>query len=151
MVISILLMLIYVICSALGLTLLKLGLNNKVLFSFNSSGLEIKFPMLFIIGAILYICSFLLNMIVVSKFNLSYAYPISAGLIYIAIIVFSVLLLKENVTITQIIGMAAILIGKYIMKAPKKFKTILLLAYNCLISWERMAVDIKSSSDPGTK
>ena len=52
---------------------------------------------------------------------------------------------------TKILSIFHMMIGKYIMKAPKKFKTILLLAYNCLISWERMAVDIKSSSDPGTK
>lgn len=116
---SILLILIYVICSAMGLTLLKMGLNNNATFSFTSSCIEMKIPILLFAGAALYICSFLLNMLVINKFNLSYAYPVSAGLIYIAIVALSVLLLKENVTSTQIIGMAAILIGTVIMNIRK--------------------------------
>ena len=54
-----------------------------------------------------------------SRFNLNYVYPISAGLIYIAIIALSVLLLKEKVTSTQIVGMIAILAGIIIMNIKK--------------------------------
>lgn len=119
MVISISLMLIYVICSALGLTLIKMGLNSKLGLSFSAACIEMKIPLLLLGGVLLYICSFLLNMFVVSKFNLSYVYPISAGLIYVAIIILSVFLLKETVSTTQIIGMAAILIGIVIMNIQK--------------------------------
>ena len=103
----------------MGLTLLKMGLNHNAAFSFTSSCIEVKLPMLLLAGALIYICSFLLNMLVISKFNLSYAYPVSAGLIYIAIVALSVLLLKENVSSTQIIGMIAILIGIVIMNIRK--------------------------------
>ncbi len=119
MIISILLMLIYVGCSALGLTLLKMGLNNKFEFSFTAASIEMKIPILLLCGVLLYICSFLINMLVVSRFNLSYVYPISAGLIYVAIIAFSVLFLKETISSTQIIGMAAILVGIMIMNIKK--------------------------------
>ena len=61
---SILLMLIYIICSALGLVLLKAGLNNGTIISLNADFLGIKFHILFICGTLLYIFSFLLNMFV---------------------------------------------------------------------------------------
>ncbi len=119
MVASILLMIIYVGCSALGLTLLKMGLNDGVKLTFSTACMEMKLPMLLFAGILLYICSFLLNMLVMSRFNLSYVYPVSAALIYIAIVVFSVILLKEQVSRTQMIGMAVILVGIVIMNLKK--------------------------------
>lgn len=115
---SILLMLCYVACSASGLILIKMGLNQGTVISLGTS-LEIKIHMLLIGGVFLYVVSFLLNLVVMSKFNLNYVYPISAGLIYIAILVLSVLVLKEKVTSAEILGMAAILIGIIIMNIGK--------------------------------
>jgi len=112
---SILLMLIYIICSALGLVLLKAGLNNGTIISLNADFLGIKFHILFICGTLLYIFSFL----VINKFNLSYAYPITAGLIYITILLLSVLILKEQISARQMIGMVTILIGIIIMNISK--------------------------------
>lgn len=116
---SVILLFVYVICSALGLTLLKLGMNNGLLFSVNAGAFEIKFHILLILGAILYVISFILNMAVMSKLNLSYFYPISAGLIYIAIAIFSILILKERISSIQIIGMLIILFGVVIMNLHK--------------------------------
>ena len=117
---SIILLLIYVSCSALGLILLKMGINNGAVISLSTGFIEIKLHLILIGGAILYIFSFLLNMVVMSKFNLNYVYPISAGLIYIAIVGLSVMILKEKVTGMQIIGMLAILIGIIIMNIGNK-------------------------------
>lgn len=117
---SILLLLIYVICSALGLTLLKLGMNNGFIFSINAGIFEMKFHLLLIIGALLYILSFILNMSVMSKLNLSYFYPVSAGLIYITISIFSIFILKEKVSIMQYIGMFIILFGVVVMNLHKQ-------------------------------
>ena len=75
--------------------------------------------MLLLIGALLYIFSFLLNMLVISRFNLNFIYPISSGLIYILISILSVLLLKESINNIQIIGMGAILVGIIIMNIGK--------------------------------
>ncbi len=119
MIMSILMMLIYVICSALGLILLKMGLSNKAIISYVSSCIEMRIPMLLLIGALLYIFSFLLNMLVISRFNLNFIYPISSGLIYILISILSVLLLKESINNIQIIGMGAILVGIIIMNIGK--------------------------------
>lgn len=119
MVISIILMLCYIACSASGLILLKMGLNHGTVISFSTALVEIKVHTLLIAGALLYVVSFLLNLVVMGRFDLSYVYPVSAGLIYIAILVLSVALLKEKITTTQIVGMAAILIGIVIMNLKK--------------------------------
>ena len=119
MIISILLILIYVICSSLGLVLLKMGLNNGASVILSSACLEIKIHMFMITGATLYVLSFLLDMVVMSRFNLSYVYPISAGLIYIAILAFSILILKEKISMIQITGTMIILVGIMIMNIKK--------------------------------
>lgn len=117
---SIILLIIYVACSSLGLILLKMGLNSGTVVSLSTGFVEIKFHLMLIGGATLYVFSFLLNMVVMSKFNLNYVYPISAGLIYIAILVLSVIILKEKVTGSQIVGMIAILVGIVIMNVGNK-------------------------------
>ena len=119
MITSVLLLIIYVACSSLGLVLLKVGLNNGTLITLHSTFLELKLHTFLMTGAVLYILSFLLNMIVMSRFNLSYVYPISAGLIYIAILVFSLLILREQMSLMQVMGTIFILIGIIIMNIKK--------------------------------
>lgn len=119
MVTSIFLLLCYIACSAFGLILLKMGLNHGTALTLSAAVIEVKMHLLLIAGALLYVISFLLNLVVMSRFNLNYVYPISAGLIYTAIIALSVLLLKEKVTSTQIVGMIAILAGIIIMNIKK--------------------------------
>lgn len=119
MFVSLLLLLIYVGCSALGLTLLKMGLNSGVNVNINDAFIVIKCHMQFIFGAALYVFSFLLNMVVMSRFDLSFIYPLSAGMIYIAILAFSIIILKENISTLQFIGMFAILLGIILMNIKK--------------------------------
>ena len=52
--------------------------------------------------------------------NLSLFYPLSAGLIYIAVCVLSFLVLKEKISVQQLIGMVVILAGIVIMNLGKK-------------------------------
>lgn len=119
MFVSIALLIIYVMCSALGLILLKMGINAGAHVEIGSMFVDIKFHTHFILGAILYIFSFLLNTIVMSRFDLSFVYPLSAGMIYIAILLLSVMLLKENISMLQFIGMLAILLGIVLMNLKK--------------------------------
>lgn len=50
-------------------------------------------------------------MIALSRSQLSVAYPIGGGLVYVFLVLFSWLLLKETITLTQIIGIAVIILG----------------------------------------
>ena len=105
--------------SAAGLTLIKLGLGKETTLLLDKGGFQLHLTWMLVGGALLYVISFLLSMVVMKGMNLSLFYPLSAGLIYIAVCVLSVLVLKEKISTTQLIGMAVILAGIIIMNIGK--------------------------------
>ena len=112
-------LIIYVCLSATGLTLIKLGLGKDSTLLLNKGGFNLNLSWILVLGACLYVVSFLTSMVVMKGMNLSVFYPLSAGLIYIAVCVLSFLLLKEKITTTQLIGMVVILAGIVIMNLKK--------------------------------
>jgi small multidrug resistance pump len=112
-------LLIYVCLSATGLTLIKIGLNKNSTMILAKAGFSLSFSWILILGMCLYILSFLTSLLVMKGVNLSLYYPLSAGLIYIVVCVLSVLVLKEKLTISQLIGMAIIFAGIIVMNIGK--------------------------------
>ena len=108
-------LLVYVCLSATALTLIKLGLGKDSTLLLNKGGFNLNLSWMLVGGALMYVVSFCLSMVVMKGMNLSVFYPLSAGLIYIAVCVLSFLVLKEKITTTQLIGMAVILAGIVIM------------------------------------
>ena len=106
---------IYVCLSAAGLTLIKLGLGKESTLLLDKGGFNLSLTWTLVGGACLYVISFLLSMVVMKGMNLSLFYPLSAGLIYIAVCLASWLVLKEKISTSQLIGMAVILAGVIIM------------------------------------
>ena len=113
-------LIIYVCLSATGLTLIKLGLGRNSTLLLNKGGFDLTLSWTLVLGACLYVCSFLLSMVVMKGMNLNLFYPLSAGLIYIAVCVASFLVLKEKISVQQLIGMVVILAGIVIMNLGKK-------------------------------
>ena len=112
-------LIIYVCLSATGLTLIKLGLGKDSTLLLSKGGFNLNLSWTLVLGACLYVVSFCLSMVVMKGMNLSLFYPLSAGLIYIAVCVLSFLVLKEKITTTQLIGMIVILAGIVIMNLKK--------------------------------
>ena len=112
-------LIIYVCLSATGLTLIKLGLGKDSTLLLNGSGFSLSLTWTLVLGACLYVVSFLLSMVVMKGMNLSVFYPVSAGLIYVAVCLLSFLVLKEKIPVQQLIGMAVILAGIVIMNLRK--------------------------------
>ena len=112
-------LIIYVCLSATALTLIKLGLGKDSTLLLDKGGFSLSLSWMLVLGAVLYVLSFLLSMVVMKGMNLSLFYPLSAGLIYIAVCVLSFLVLKEKITTTQLIGMIVILAGIVIMNLKK--------------------------------
>jgi multidrug transporter EmrE-like cation transporter len=105
----------YVVLNACGQLLIKMGtLEMKQVSSFQDL---LNFKLLSGIG--LFGLSFLTWIFIVSRNNLSYAFPFAVGLGYIGVIALSLLVLKESVTLWQFIGMALIWIGIVIMLLNK--------------------------------
>lgn len=80
-------------------TLLKLGADKKSL-NFYLAG-----------GVVFYFVSFLAYVFVLSKMNLSAAYPVTIGLTMIATVLISMFYLKEHIPPFQAIGITLILLG----------------------------------------
>lgn len=110
----IVLILISVFLGAIGQVLVKYGaVNLNLNFTIKylvPSILSILKNLPVMLGVISYGLSFLLWIKVLSKVELSYAYPmVSLG--YIITMVFSYFLFKENISFIRILGVAFIMLG----------------------------------------
>lgn len=109
---------LYLILTCLGLILLKIGgqgTDIKVLNSIFSRQMDYKF----IIGIICYAISFLLYVVILQKRDLSYIYPLSAGIVNVVSVVAGVFVLKEKITFTGFLGIAAIIIGVVLLNIKR--------------------------------
>lgn len=105
---------LYLFCSVGGLTLVKIGSeHNSFLLNPSYFSLELSFTTL--IGLILYIVSFLLWIVIIGRYNLSYIQPLTTGLSYILILAASLFILHETITPFQWGGLAFILVGVILM------------------------------------
>lgn len=104
-------MIIYIIFSSSGLTLIKLGLMNKSELFINKAGLFLSINWILLLGMVFFVSSFFISFLVIKKMNLSFYYPVSAGAIYILVCLSGVLFFKDEISLLQIIGILMILIG----------------------------------------
>ncbi len=110
---SYILLAIYIIFSSLGMVLIKSGASNSDI-SIKDNIFNMHVSLTFILGLLLYIVSFILWIFILQKFPLTYISPVSYGLVYIAIAIFSFLILNTIITKAQIIGAVFIIIGIFI-------------------------------------
>lgn len=118
-IIMIILFILYVLLSSSGLILFKLGAGNANIH-IHLFGLALNFSVKSIIGIICYGCSFILWMYIVSRMNLTLAMPLSIALVNTLVVIFSLVFLKEKITIIQAVGIFIVIIGVSIMSVGRK-------------------------------
>ena len=74
-----------------------------------------KISLLSIVGLVCYLCSFLMYMFLISKFDMSYIVPVTTGIVQVATFVLAILIFKESVTVSKVFATVLILIGVIIM------------------------------------
>ncbi|RKZ89711.1 MAG: hypothetical protein DRR19_11245 [Candidatus Parabeggiatoa sp. nov. 1] len=102
---------IYVVLNSCGQLLIKMG-------TLEMNGVASVYDLLnfkLIVGIGLFGMSFLTWIYIVSKNNLSYAFPFAMGLGYVAVILLSLLVLKEKATYLQMTGMSLVWMGIILM------------------------------------
>jgi len=100
----------YALLSVAGLLLIKVGTADTGLVL--QDGLfNLQTSPKFIIGLIIYICSFILSIYVIKNMKLSLFYPMATGTILLLTCILSVYFLKESIGSMQIIGIILILCG----------------------------------------
>lgn len=110
---------LYALFSATGLVLLKLGTKRDFNISFDRHAFSFQVNYMLVMGLLFYIASFFLSLSIMKKTNLSIFYSVSVGFVYICVCLMSYFVLKENITIIQLMGMCLILIGVVMMNAHK--------------------------------
>ena len=95
---------IYVFFSVSGLTLIKIGSNKTLGYSFEIPVISTSVSIWSFVGIICYAVSFLLYLGVISKFDLGFIIPILGGIINILILLVACFVLKEPLTFHMILG-----------------------------------------------
>lgn len=100
--------------SASGLLTLKYFLPN-----FMEKGIHSSFQVWggTLAGVFLYGISFLAWMFILSRYQVSFAYPFTIGVTLALTVLGATYLLKENVTILQIIGMALLVVAIFLISS----------------------------------
>ncbi|HBP63843.1 MAG TPA: hypothetical protein DD730_06145 [Desulfosporosinus sp.] len=106
-----LIMTVYLLLSASGLILFKLGSEIGVAMSITSRVFSLKIGWISLLGIVCYGCSFLIYLGLVSKLNLSYLVPVTTGIMYVLILVASAVIFKESITLNNILGCILVLAG----------------------------------------
>ena len=101
---------LYILCSAVGLVLIKAG-GQDLALGVQQGVFHLNISLKMLLGMLFYICSFLLFTFIVPQFNLTYIYPVAAGILYVVITVVGLLFLKEKLTPRQAAGLVLILLG----------------------------------------
>lgn len=109
-----LLLLCYLLATSMGLLLIKLG-GAGTSFSIASQSISMQMDFKLIIGLMCYAASFVLFSVILQKQNLSIIYPLCAGVVNIVSVVLGVVVLRETISNTGIIGIALIIVGIVLM------------------------------------
>lgn len=104
-------MIIYVLSAVVGSTLIKFGssANMKVLFTLPIVNMNLSF--ITFLGIFAYGISFVVYVVLLSRFDLSFISPLLVAFVYILLMITAFLIFKESLTLYKILGCSLILIG----------------------------------------
>jgi multidrug transporter EmrE-like cation transporter len=111
--------LIYVLTTAAGLVLIKLGSVNGAVIELVGGKIAFNISLVNTIGVLLYAVSFVLYTFLIAKHNLGYIIPLTTGLVYVIIFIASLLIFKESVTTFKVLGILLILGGVVLLNLGK--------------------------------
>ena len=113
-VVLILMFAVYALLSAGGLILFKMGGQDTAIQS-SSSGLSLLLSWKMLAGILCYMLSFVLWLLIVSKTQLSFAMPLSVGVVNILVFLGSARYLHEEITPLKMIGLGVIIVGLFLI------------------------------------
>lgn len=110
---------VYALLSAGGLVLFKLGGQDAAL-QLGKAGFSLTLSWKMLLGIFCYLCSFLLWLVIVSRTQLTFAMPLSVGIVNTLVFLGSAHFLEERITPLKILGLAVIVLGLFLISIPKK-------------------------------
>lgn len=109
----------YVVSTAAGLVLIKLGSSSRAIIDIVDGKLGFHPTTLNVLGLILYGVSFVLYTYLVSKNDLGFIIPLTTAIVYILIFVASAIVFHESFTVLKMIGVALIFVGVTLLNMNK--------------------------------
>lgn len=118
-----LLIISYVLTTAGGLVLLKLGTSGAGFISIIDGKFALNISALTIIGILLYGISFLLYIILISKYSLGYIVPLTTALVYSLVFLASYFVFKEGFTAVKLLAIVLIMGGVILLNSTSASNT----------------------------
>lgn len=109
----------YALLSAGGLVLFKLGGQDAAL-QLGREGFSLTLSWKMLLGVFCYLCSFLLWLVIVSRTQLTFAMPLSVGVVNALVFLGSARFLGEDITPLKILGLGVIVLGLFLLSVPRK-------------------------------
>lgn len=116
---SVLIIIAYIISTASGLVLLKLGSNSGAPIAIINHSLKFNFNPSIIAGIGLYSLSFVLYMYLISKYQLGFIIPLTTALVYILVFAASFVVFHETFNLIKIIAISLIILGVILINLNK--------------------------------
>lgn len=108
---NVILIILYVIFAVGGSTLIKYGAITKAVALFTVPIVNVGLTLASFFGIIFYGLSFILYIILLSRFDLSFISPVTVGLVYVLLMLTAAFVFQESFTLLKITGCAIILAG----------------------------------------
>lgn len=112
---NVILIAVYLCLTIAGIVLFKLGTQKEFVVSISAGVFNLKMSLLSILGLVCYLCSFLMYMFLISRFDVSYIVPVTTGIVQVATFILAILIFKETVTTPKVIATILILVGVVVM------------------------------------
>ncbi len=113
-----LLIIVYLFFTTSGIFLLKAG-GNSIYLSL-AKGIEFKMNYITLVGFLCYLTSFLLWQKLLVTYDLSYIFPVTAGISQVIILLIGVLAFQEKVNWMNVLGVMCVAGGVMLIAAGKK-------------------------------
>jgi|SRR6476620_3251266 len=110
----------YVVCAVGGSTLIKYGGLSKIAASFTIPIVNVHLSWISFLGIIFYGLSFLMYILLLNKFDLSFISPITIGVVYVLLMLTAVVVFNEHFTLLKAIGCSLILAGVLLIITTSK-------------------------------
>lgn len=108
---NIVLVVLYVVFAVVGSTLIKYGGLAKISSLIVLPFVHVSISLISLLGILSYGLSFLLYILLLNKFDLSFISPLTVGIVYVLLMFTAVVVFNEQFTLLKTLGCTLILVG----------------------------------------
>lgn len=112
------LILIYTVLGVSGMTMIKLGSQYHTSLNITKIFVGIELSWTSLCGVFLYGINFLLYIYLISKYELSYLFPMLTAMTYIGILAVSTFVFHESFSAIKIVGSLLVFVGVILLNVP---------------------------------